>query len=111
MTRCTVAFLCVALVASVVPPAFAQARARHRTGINAIVGSLDLTDAQKASVKAVVQSHRAELQAARAGGDKTAIRQARRAVLQDVMNVLTPDQRDKVKAQIKKKLRKPGRSN
>ena len=110
MTRYTVTFLSCVLLTSVVPPAFAQAPAQHRAGINAVVSSLDLTAAQKASVKAAIQSHRAELQAARASGDKTTRRQARQALLQDVMKVLTPDQQEKIKAQIKTKLTRPGRA-
>ena len=103
MSRTTIAFVCCALVASIVPPAFARTPAKH--GVKAVVHSLNLTPAQKASVRDAIQAHRADLQAARASGHKAAMIQARRAALQDVLQVLTPDQRDQVMARVKKKLR------
>jgi Spy/CpxP family protein refolding chaperone len=76
-----------------------------RAGLPTIImGLVDLTDAQRASIKTAIETHRPEMQAARLGGDPTTIWAARRALLRDVVNVLTPDQREAVKAQVRKNL-------
>jgi Spy/CpxP family protein refolding chaperone len=107
MTRSTAVFLSCTLVASVAPPAFAQSPATHQAGIKAAVGSLNLTAAQKASVKEALKAHKGDLKAARASGDKAATLQARRAALRDVLQVLTPSQREQVQARVKHKLTQP----
>jgi Spy/CpxP family protein refolding chaperone len=76
-----------------------------RAGLPGIImGLADLTDAQKAAIKTAIETHRPEMLAARESSDVTAVWTARRALLRDIVNVLTPAQRDTVKAQVRKNL-------
>jgi len=94
------------LVGFVAPSAQAQQPPMiARAGLPGIImGLADLTDAQRTSIKTAIETHRPEMQAARLSGDDAAIWAARRALLRDIVSVLTPDQRETVKAQVRKNL-------
>jgi len=107
MTRYMLAIVAlIALVSAVVPSAQTlEPPLIARAGLPGIImGLADLTDAQKAAIKTAIETHRPEMLAARESGDATALWKARRGLLRDVVNVLTPGQRDTVKAQVRKNL-------
>jgi Spy/CpxP family protein refolding chaperone len=66
-----------------------------------ILKTLNLTDAQKTDIQAVVQAHRHAIQAARENQDPTALRAEMRDVVRQVAAILTPEQRDHAKEAIK----------
>jgi len=111
MTRYAATLGCFALLVTLATPVLAQQAqgqsplAQGRAGLKTRVGALDLTDAQRTTIKSVFASHRAALQEARSSGDQKALREARRAMLQDVVKVLTPEQRERLKGQLGKRLR------
>lgn len=69
-----------------------------------VVKAIDLTDDQKASIKKIIELHKDEIQAARESRDFMVLRQALRTVVQAVADVLTPEQREIAKDEIKKAL-------
>jgi Spy/CpxP family protein refolding chaperone len=66
-----------------------------------ILRSLDLTNAQKTDIQAIVQAHRRAIRTARENQDRIALRAEIREVVQQVAAILTPEQRDQVKEAIK----------
>lgn len=73
---------------------------RHGHGMRRILKQLDLTDAQRAEIREIMQSARAEHRATRGrGGEgRLARKEARFETMQRVREVLTPEQRTKAEA-------------
>ena len=69
------------------------------------IRSLNLTDDQKAAIQGIIASHREAMQAARAAGDQTAMLQTFRTVIHEIATtVLTADQVQQAKDEVRKAL-------
>jgi Spy/CpxP family protein refolding chaperone len=107
MTRQTLVLTVLLLLAggAMTTPAHAQQPPTGPgVGLPGIILGLNLSDAQRAAITQAIEAHRPAMQAARLSGDLDAVREARRAFIKDVVNVLTPEQRDQVKAAVRKRL-------
>jgi len=72
--------------------------------LRTIMTSADVTDDQKAQIRAIVEKQKPDIQAALASTDHMALRQALRPVMQQVLNILTLEQRQAVRAAVQKQL-------
>jgi hypothetical protein len=63
-----------------------------------------VTDDQKAQIKSIVETQKPNIQAVLASGDQMALRQALRPVMQEILNILTADQRQAIRAAVQKQL-------
>jgi hypothetical protein len=98
----------LALTATVVALASHSLLAQQRPSVgprailHSIIRSAQLTDEQKAQIKSVVESQRPDIAAAIASHDRMALREALRPVLQEIQHTLTPEQRQAVRAAVRK---------
>jgi len=82
-----------------------------RLVLRTVMTSALVTDEQKAQIKVIVDKQKPDIQAALASNDQAALRAALRPVMQEVLNTLTPEQRQAVRAAVQKQLqdRSPAR--
>ena len=72
--------------------------------LRTIMTSTIVTGDQKAAIKSVAQEHRSAIQAAVVSGDRTALREAFRPVMEMIISTLTPEQRRALREAIQKQL-------
>ena len=77
---------------------------RPKLIIQTILTTADLTDAQKAETKAIIESRQPAIQAARESQDFVAARQAMRETIHEVIDTLSPEQREMVKEAVRNAL-------
>jgi Spy/CpxP family protein refolding chaperone len=75
-----------------------------RLMLRMIMTSADVTDEQKAQIKAIVEQQKPAIQAALTSYDQMALRQVLRPVMQEILNTLTLEQRQAVRAAVQKQL-------
>lgn len=75
-----------------------------RLVLRTIMSLADVTDAQKAQIKTIVQQQQPEIQAALAASDPMALRQVLRPVMQAILTTLTPAQREAVRTTVQHQL-------
>jgi hypothetical protein len=69
--------------------------------IQTILTTADLTDAQEAEINAIIESRQPAIQAARENQDFRAARQAMRETIHEIIETLTPEQRETVKEAVR----------
>ena len=69
-----------------------------------ILQSVTLTDDQRGAIKAIVEAHRTDIQAARQAQDPEALHGVMRQTMSQIIQTLTPEQRDALKAAMRKAL-------
>jgi len=90
-------------------PAPAQAQAAGLAAVvlglvNDVATAVNLTDDQKTSIKKIADAHRDEFLTARANGDVATLREIVRGAAQEIAAVLTREQVETAKSEIKKAL-------
>ncbi len=74
--------------------------------VDVIVNDLDLTLAQRRQVLQIIIAHEAAMRAARTAAPVD-VRNARRALLRDIVNVLTLSQRERLRRRLERSLHEP----
>jgi hypothetical protein len=77
---------------------------RPKLIMQTIFTTASLTDAQKAAINEIIESHQPAIQAARETQDFGAARQAMRETIHEVIDTLTPEQRETVKEAVRNAL-------
>jgi Spy/CpxP family protein refolding chaperone len=75
-----------------------------RLMLHTIMTSAIVTDEQKAQIKVIVDQQKPDIQAALSSSDQMALRKALQPVMQEILNTLTPEQRQAVRAAVQKQL-------
>jgi len=74
--------------------------------VDVVVNDLDLTRAQRRQVLQIIIAHEASMRAARTAAPAD-VRNARRALLRDIVNVLTLSQRERLRRRLERSLHDP----
>jgi len=72
-----------------------------RIMLRTLMTAVNLTDDQRSTIAAIVADHKEAIQSARSAQDPIALRTTMREVMQQVINVLTPEQREAAKTAVK----------
>jgi hypothetical protein len=77
---------------------------RPKLILQTILTTADLTDAQRSEINVIIESRKPVIQAAREAQDVGAARQAMRETIHEVIETLTPEQRETVKDAVRNAL-------